>query len=279
VLVSNAVQFYILRDGKRIGPFEESAVISSWRAGALTNETLVCTQDLGEWTPLGKLIVVEPSTESKGGTKATTPKVETIERVAAQLNTIRNRAAQRVQEIWKQRRWHWSQAMTVTIAVVLGAVAILFLFSRSLSTDKEKKAKIQSFRDHLSTASGAYYQEFEILKEVLRTAARNTSSDSILANSMKYSMPNIPESRFEKVIASNFAAAEREFEDIYVHYHLPSGAKDDFYELKSILDRHLMFVANLREGQLSAGGVKEWVDDMREFGNRYDKIKLEAERL
>jgi hypothetical protein len=94
------MDFYVLSNGKQIGPLDESALISSWRAAVFTKETLVWTQGLDEWTPLEKLIVVEPSVTPRPVLAAIISKWKVIERkVAPGLADLLRRACVRCYDV------------------------------------------------------------------------------------------------------------------------------------------------------------------------------------
>ena len=111
------MQLYVLSaNGKQAVLLHEAAVISGWKSGLFTKETLVSMEGLDEWTPLGRIISVEAEEPAVGW-----PGV--FDRTNASATQIDPRSSKPLKDYFPKRG--------TLIAAGIIIVLLVFLFSPS----------------------------------------------------------------------------------------------------------------------------------------------------
>jgi hypothetical protein len=159
---------------------------------------------------------------------------------------------------------------------------------------KSQDARIQSFTNTLYTAESEYNVSFAIAAYIVQEVVKATD-DLVFANKeeviahdlIQWSQPpELGTNTFSNSITNSQNAvdaigkADPDFQYIYTTYKtLPPSFKDEFLNMKDLMDKNVSFIQALKQGELQKDSLQNWMDDNKKIHDAYESISLEIERI
>lgn len=186
-----------------------------------------------------------------------------------------------------------------TSLLFFGLVICLVLTGCGNSKQKvEEQARIQSFTNNLQKANVDYNISFistSLIIQNVPNGVRSLPTSTLLALTqsdgpfdqvaIKYYLQKCVND-WDGCITNGQNAieaignGETDFEYIYTnHKELSSSFKDDFYNMKDLISKNLVFIQTLEQGEMESDTVQEWMDNNNKINEAYKSILLEVERL
>jgi hypothetical protein len=156
----------------------------------------------------------------------------------------------------------------------------------------ESQARFQSFTNNLQKADVQYGVSFVYttillqqavqaaqLPIVQETRRRDPSYDAAGDYLQHYAEFDISITNGQNAI-DLITKAETDFQYIYTTYKgLPPSFKDDFYNMKDLMDKNMVFIQTLKQGELQKDGLQNWMDNSKKLNNSYHSMLLEIDRI
>lgn len=187
---------------------------------------------------------------------------------------------------------YYTRTMRI-LCLFLGLMISLVLTGCGDSKHKiEERARFQSFTNNLQNSVIEYEVSFSYTAPILQQAVqaaqlpvvqrrleRDPSYDAMGDFLQNYA-------HFDDSMTSGqnavdlVAKAEPDFQHIYTTYRdLPPSFKDDFYNIKDLMDKNIVFIQTLKQGEVQKDALQDWMDGNTKIQNSCKSILLEIDRL
>ncbi|HEX3856483.1 MAG TPA: hypothetical protein VHY30_04205 [Verrucomicrobiae bacterium] len=187
--------------------------------------------------------------------------------------------------------------MKIKLYLIIAGVILSFILAgcgakpsgdEKAQTKTEDK-KISSFTNNLQTAGAEYTISFVMTSAVIQEAVKLTKDDSEAEKDINEYLKapggmGASESAFGFTNAQNsidyITKADPDFQYIYTTYKtLPPSFKDDFLNMKNLIDENINLIHAFRRGELHKDNLQSWMDNDKKIHDLYESISLEVQRI